>query len=184
MKYKKKKHIPKYDTKVFMGHVWMNRETGKKEIRWDHLAYYQHEIDHYRVGDAVAGKLTNKKQLRTDAQNRYMHLYFSLIAMASGHTLREIKNWAKGKCLSNGITEVFGVKVRDIQDTAKLTILEMIEFMARVEEECKVPLPDPSPFQLALTHEEWDELKQAQKNRYQLFRPRLSKFAELSPDPA
>jgi len=123
-----------------MGHVWLN-EAGKKEIRPDHPAYVQYEVDKFAVGDEIWTKCTNKKRKRTDAQNDYMHLYFSLIALSSGHTMREIKNWAKGKHLSKGITEVFGDRVRDVKETRDLKVMEMMEFLERVEEDTGVPLP-------------------------------------------
>ena len=169
-----KKPIPTYETKVFMGHVIQSDESGKKAITWDHPQYYQYEINRFNVGDEIAARMTNKKQLRSHAQNRYMHLYFSLISMSSGHTPKEIKNWAKGKILSEGITEIYGDKTRIVKDTSKLKLLEMIEFLEKIEQITSVPLPNPEPFNMPLTQDEWDSLKEEQKNKYMKFKPKLS----------
>ncbi len=91
--------------------------------------------------------------------------------MSSGHSLREIKNWAKGKALSKGITEIFGDKVRIVKDTSELTVGEMMEFMARIECITGVPSPDPAPFKLPLSQSEWEELKAKQKRLYKRYKP-------------
>lgn len=169
----KKKIIPKFETKAWSCHVFINRETGRKMLLPDFPQYMQMEIDRFSVGDLVLVKATNKKQKRTDAQNRYMHLYFSLIALPTGYTPRQVKIWAKGKILAEGITEVFGDKVRDVKDTHELTKLEFMEFIARIEAETEVPAPDAGPFQLSLTHDEWTALKEEQKKRYMAFKPKL-----------
>lgn len=175
-----KKTIPKYETKAWMGHVWLNSETGKKEVRPDHPMYMQYEIDKFAVGDEIWTKCTNKKRKRTDAQNDYMHLYFSLIAMSSGHTMLEIKNWVKGKFLTNGITEVFGDKVRVVKDTRDLKVLEMMELLEEVEAETGVPLPDAEPFNMPMTEDEWESLKDEQKRKYRAFKPKLKGINKLS----
>lgn len=169
----KKKRIPAYETRAFVGTVVIDQVSGKKKVTIDHPMYYQHEIQGFQVGSQVTVKVTNKKPKRTEAQNRYMHLYFSLIAQSSGHTPREIKNWAKGKVLSKGITEVFGDKVRIVKETSELTVNEMIEFMARIELITGVPLPDPAPFNLPLTHEEFETLRAKQRRIYKLYKAKI-----------
>src|SRR3990167_11224364 len=122
------KTIPKYETKAWTAHVVeeekrhpiTNDPIITRSLVPDHPNYVQHELKHFHVGDKVLVKCTNKKQKRTDAQNRFMHLYFTLIASSSGHTANQIKIWAKGQHLSQGITEVFGHKVRDVKETSKL----------------------------------------------------------------
>ena len=175
------KTIPKYETKAWMArvveeekrHPITNDPTIVRSLVSDHPAYVQHELKHFNVGDHVLVKCTNKKQKRTDAQNRYMHLYFTLIASSSGHTPRQIKLWAKGMHLSQGITEVFGHKVRDVKDTHQLKMLEMAEFLERVEADTGVPLPDAEPFNLAFTQEDWEALKAAERTKYKAFKPKL-----------
>lgn len=171
----KKKRIPAYETRAFAGKVLLDPATGKKRISLDHPTYYDHEIQGFQLNALVTVKVTDKKPKRTDAQNRYMHLYFSLIAKSSGHSVNEIKAWAKGKHLSKGITEVFGDKVRKVTDTSKLTVLEMIEFIERVAEDTGVPAPDPAPFNLPLSQDEYDDLKAKQHRLYKRYKPRLKK---------
>ena len=174
-----KKRIPAYESKTIMGHIEIGLHN-KKHIIPDHPHYYQYEIDKFKVGDEIAFKFTNKKQKRTLAQSNYMHLYFSLIAMSSGHTMLEIKNWVKGKFLTNGITEVFGDKVRVVKDTRDLKVLEMMELLEEVEAETGVPLPDAEPFNMPMTKEEWESLKDAEKIKYQSFKPKLVGIGKLN----
>lgn len=171
----KKKLIPRYDTKTFMGVVVLREkilpnglQIKVKDIQYTHPQYRQREIDKFSVGDSIFEKITNRKRVRTLSQNDYMHLYFSLIAVAHGHgvEMEDVKIWAKGKCLSRGITEIFGDKVRKVKDTSKLTVLEMIEFLARVEVESGIPMPDASPFQFGPSIEEWNKLKRDEIERY------------------
>lgn len=137
----------------------------------DHPMYYQHELNQFQVGDLITMKMTSRKPKRTEAQNRYMHLYFSLIGESSGHTTEEIKNWAKGKFLSKGITEIFKEKVRKTKETSRLTIPEMVEFLARVETHTGIPPPDPEPFKLPLTYGEFQKLKEIERLKYLKMNP-------------
>lgn len=169
----KKKIIPTYESKTVCATVVIDPSTNKKRLQPDHPTHFQHEVNQYSVGDKIDIKLTNKKRKRTDAQNRYMHLYFSLIGMASGHTTEEIKRWATGKFLTKGIKEVFGEKTRIVKSTKDLKVLEMIEFMMQVEEHTGVPAPDPQPFTLGPTMAEWKQMKAAQRRKYMKYKPNL-----------
>lgn len=169
----KTKSHPTHETRTFTGRIFLDKETQKKRFVMDHPMYYQHEINKFGVGDLITMSLTSKKPKRSEAQNRYMHLYFSLIALPSGHTTEEIKNWAKGKFLAKGITEIFKEKVRKIKDTSKLTIPEMIEFIARVEAHTGIAPPDPTPFKLPLTYNEFKKLKEIQREKYLKMNPLL-----------
>ena len=171
----KKKRIPAYETRAFAGKVLLDPATGKKRISLDHPTYYDHEIQGFQLNALVTVKVTDKKPKRTDAQNRYMHLYFSLIAKSSGHSVNEIKAWAKGKFLSKGIKEVFGDKVRKVTDTSQLKVLEMVEFIERIEQDTGVSSPDPAPFNMPLTKDEYQELKQKQVRLYKRYKPMLTK---------
>jgi hypothetical protein len=146
-----------------------------KDIEYIHPQYRQWEIDKFSVGDEIWEKCTNKKRIRTSEQNNFMHLYFSLIAMAHGHgvEMKDVKNWAKGKHLSKGITEVFGDKTRKVDDTSSLTVLEMIEFIARVEVDTDIPCPDPTPFKLGISTEDFNELKAEEIKKYKAMKPKI-----------
>ncbi len=166
---------PTYETRHIIVKIVLDPETKKRRAQVVHPDYYQREIDQIPVGSEGWMAITTKKPKRSEAQNRYMHLYFTLIAMAHGHgvTMEEVKSWAKGKCLASGITEVFGDKVRKVKETSKLTIGEMIEFLARVECESNIPLPDAAPFNLGVTHEEFKALRDAERLKYKALNPDL-----------
>ena len=177
---KKTQKTPKYESRTFMGVVVLRDKTlangniiKVKDIEWSHPQYRQWEIDKFSVGDKIASKVSNLKRIRSQAQNDYMHLYFSLIAMSHGHgvEMEDVKNWAKGKCLAKGIKEVFGDKTRKVKSTSKLTVLEMVEFVARVEVVSKIPTPDPTPFNLGITLDEFNSLKQEEITRYKMMKP-------------
>lgn len=168
----KSKLVHTYETRSILAKVLLDPETNKKRLSPDHPAYFQHELNDFPIGSQVVLNITNKKPKRTVSQNRYMHVYFTLIAIAHGHgvTMEEVKSWAKGKCLADGITEVFGTKVRKIKETSKLTVSEMIEFLARVEVESGIPLPDADPFKF-VSKEEFHRIKTAEIVRYMAMRP-------------
>lgn len=86
--------------------------------------------------------------------------------MSSGHTMEEIKTWAKGKLLTKGIKEIFGDKVRMVRGTSDLRIGECLEFLAALEAETEVPLPKTEPFLHPLSQKEYDALKENQKQIY------------------
>lgn len=168
---KKRQYNPTYESTTFMGTVVQVDVGGKKKIKMDHPMYYEHFVKNTcKVGDKVAINITNKRPRRSLAQNRYMHLYFSLIAESSGHTLLEVKNWAKGKHLSQGITELYGSKVRIVKETSKLNMSELCEFLNRVTEDTGIPLPDPAPFNLPLTLTEYGKLKALQRKEYSKYK--------------
>lgn len=168
-----KKKIPKYDSKTVMGRVVFDPVANRKRVIMDHPAYYNHEVDQFAIGDAVAIKFTNRKQKRTLAQNNYLHLYLTLIAKSSGNSLKVIKSWVRQRFLAEGITEVFGEKVRYVGSTADLTVMEMMELVARIELVTGMPAPNPEPFNLAITHAEYQELKAAQQRKYMAMKPKL-----------
>lgn len=185
----KKKITPVYETKTFSGKVVLKSKQlpsgvviKVKDIEYDHPIYRQFEIDRFSVGDEILTKITNKKRLRTNEQNRFQHLYFSLIALSHGHgvTTEYVKNWAKAKHLSKGITEIFGDRVRKVKGTSELKVLEMIEFLARVEADTGIPIPDTKPFQFGISHEEFAKLKDEQKQKYLAMRPELSPLQDVS----
>ncbi len=124
-----------------------------------------------KVGDDISMLIKAKRPTRTEQQNNYFHLYLSLISLSSGHTMKELKNWYKGRFLSEGITEVFGDKTRIVKSSADLNISEFAELMNRIEETVKIPLPDPAPFKLPLFLDEYKKLKVKQTEAYSKMTP-------------
>lgn len=121
---------------------------------------------HAKVGDVGAMKVELRKPKRSDLQNSFYWVYLDLISLSSGHTPMEIHNWAKGKFMTEGIIEVFGEKVRKVKSTTDLNRSEFVEYLARIEETTGIPIPDPAPFNIGLTWEEYESLKRSQRSQY------------------
>lgn len=161
----KKKYNPTFKSQSFFGKCAL--KDGKKVFKINHPELLQQFLNnHVEVGNAVTCVLTSKKPKRSDAQNNYLWLYYSLISRASGNDVDELHAWAKGKFLTTGISEVFGEKTRKVKSTTELTIPEFCEFVARIEEKTEVPAPKTEPFLKALTHEEYNNLKKEQQDAY------------------
>jgi hypothetical protein len=168
----KKKSIPSHKKLQVAGKIVLR--DGVLAFAMNAPVLYQNFLKEYtKVGDDISATFEAKKPKRSLDQNNYMHLYFSLIGKSSGHTMQEIKNWAKGKILTKGITEVYGDKVRQVKDTADLNMPEMIEFMNEVESITEIPLPDPSLFNLPLTKDEYGKLKMEQNEKYSKMKAKL-----------
>jgi hypothetical protein len=143
-------------------------KEGKLAIRLNSLPLYEHFLKaNTKPGDYISLQLSSKRPKRSTSQNNFFHLYLSLVGKASGHTIEELKAWVKGKILTAGITEVFGDKVRVVKSTTDLNISEFAEMMERIAELTDVPIPDPEPFNLPLTHDEYGKLKAKQEKDYE-----------------
>ncbi len=161
-----------YKSQVFLGTIV--KDGAKNKLAIHAPKHYQHFLNETcRPDDAVAFYVTNRRPKRSLMLNNFVHLYFSLIALSSGHTTEEIKAWAKGKYLSMGITEVFGTKVRKTKNTSDLNTSETIEMLARVENDTGIPLPDTSAFKEVLDWDEYARLKAEQKSKYSAMVPNL-----------
>lgn len=162
-----KKTIPSYESQPFAGVVVFDPEDQRRRVRMNAPHLYQHFLDTVcKVGDQVTMYLTNKRPKRSLSQNNYYHLYLSLISLSSGHTLGELKAWAKGKFLTEKIGTVYGEKTRVTRSSADLKIGEFLEFLEKIEQTTKIPLPNTEPFNKPLSPKEFDSLKAAQKKIY------------------
>lgn len=171
MIFKRKKSVPSHPHIDLGGRV--TERDGERHVALNAPKYLQHFLKEYaKVGDIVSIKITAKRPTRTLSQNSFMHVYFNLIALSSGHTMMQIKSWAKGMFLTKGITEVFGHKTRDVKDTHNLNIGECVEFMNRIEDKTGIPIPDPEPFGLGLTLDEYGHLKEIQTAKYKKMKPK------------
>lgn len=118
--------------------------------------------------------ITAKRPKRSANQNSFFFVYLDLISLSCGHTVEELHRWVKDKILGKGITEVFGTEVRMVGETSDLNISEFCEMMNRVHEETDIPLPDPEPFNLPMTLDEYGELKINQSIKYSQMKNRLT----------
>ncbi len=167
----KKRSLPTHHKINLAGKVVRNPDFEKdgQEMKITLLApqLYRHFIKTYcKIGDDISMVVENKKPKRTESQNNFYHVYLSLIALSSGHTIQELKQWVKGRILSKGITEVFGDKVRMTESSADLNTSEFIEMMERIKELTGIPIPDPEPFNLPMTWDEHGKLVEKQKATY------------------
>lgn len=152
-----------------VGKVAEKEFEGKtvRVISFNSFLMYQHFLkEECKVGDDIFVELTSQRPKRSLAQNSFFHVYLGLIGKSSGYTIKELKCWVKEHILDKGITEVFNDETMIVDDTSELNIPEFIEMMNRIQEETEIPIPDPKPFGLALTFDEYGKLKKAQDEKY------------------
>lgn len=163
---RKRKSQPSYP-EINLGGKVVIGQNEVRTIQWNSpkmLRWFLNEKA--KVGDDVSVKIVVKRPKRTDEQNSFLHVYLDLISIPSGHTMDELKAWYKSAFLSQGISEVFGHQTRVVDSSADLNISEFCELMNKIEEATGIPIPDPSHFNLPLTHDEFGKLKLKQKEVY------------------
>ena len=169
---KTKKPKPKfemYESQIFGGKIVLNPETKKKRMQINAPHVYQNFLDyHTKEGDDISFYMTNRKPKRTDRQNRYLHLYLSLICLThEGNTIEDLKCWIHEYCLLVRTSIMYGVQVKTVKSTSNLKIAEFCEMLSWVEDQTGIPLPDTEPFLKPLTHEEYKKLKDTQRRVYE-----------------
>lgn len=158
-----------YQSQQFQGKVVSLTVDGKptRKLELNAPMLYQHFLNETgKIGDIVTLNVSSKRPKRSVQQNNYLHLYLSLISVSSGHNMKELKAWIKGKFLTQGISEVFGEKTRIVKDTRELNVGEFVELLERIEEATNIPLPDTTPFLKALTTDEYEKLRDKQRVIY------------------
>lgn len=144
---------------------------GELGIAFNSKPLYQHFLKtHGHIGDDVTVEIALRRPTRTQAQNNFLYVYYGLISTSTGHTPEEVDEWARGKILTKGITEVFGDKVRITKNPKDLNVSEFSEFLYRIEELTGVPIPDTTKFKLAVTKAEYKDLKEEQEQIYRNLR--------------
>lgn len=162
----KKKSIPSHKSESFLVRIIKEGDQPRLIVQAD--KYMRHWLKtNAKPGDEGSMKIELKRPKRSALQNAFYWVYLDLVSVSSGHTTDELHNWAKGKFLTKGITEVFGDKVRKVGSTTDLNRSEFVEYLARIEEATGVPVPDPEPFSIGLTWDEYKQMKQAQRSNYQ-----------------
>ncbi len=173
IKMKKKKVYPTNKNVHLLGRVVMNE--GKLKVKLNGPQYLDHFLKtHTKAGDDVLMVVTAKRPKRSQSQNNFFFVYLDLISLSCGHSIEELHKWVNGYILGKGITEVFGQKVRMTGSTSNLNISEFCEMINRVQEETDIPIPDPEPFNLSLTHDEFGKLKLKQEMLYKKMKNRLT----------
>lgn len=110
-------------------------------------------------GERVWVQLDSKEPTRSTRQNALYWLYLGIIAEDTGYTPHEVHEWVKSMFLTENIKEVFGKKTRVRGSTAKLNKSDFSELLMNIEAETGVPIPDTTPFGMAITHKEYEELQ-------------------------
>jgi hypothetical protein len=166
-----------YPTKKFiplLGQVAQG-EGEKLKMQLNAPQLLQHFLRmHTKLGDILSIVVTAKRPKRSQNQNSFFFVYLDLISLSCGHTVQELHKWVKQEILGGGITEVFGTEVRMVGETSDLNISEFCEMMNRVHEATDIPIPDPGPFLLPMTLDEYGELKINQNIQYSHMKNRLT----------
>jgi len=171
-KMKRKKTYPSNKSVHLLGRVVSN--DGKLKVKLNGPQYLDHFLKtHTKVGDIILMVVTAKRPKRSQSQNNFLFVYLDLISLSCGHSVEDLHRWVNGYILGQGITEVFGLKVRVVGSTSGLNISEFCEMINRIFEETDIPIPDPGPFNLPLTYDEYGKLKLAQQALYRKMKNRL-----------
>jgi len=165
----KRKYNPSHKKINLAGRVVAFEEEGitRLKIKINATQLYSHFLKMYaKPGDWASMEITLKKPKRSESQNSFYHVYLSLIEISSGHTIEELKAWVNEDILGKGISEVFGHTTRIVGHTSDLNMSEFCEMMNTVMDRTGVPIPDPAPFNLPLSYDEYGKLKEAQVETY------------------
>lgn len=162
----KKKYRPSHKKINLTGKVVM--KDGKLATTLTSQPLYHHFLQTYcKVGDDISVEFKTKRPTRSQSQNNFYHLYLDLISLSSGHSMKELKAWVRETILGKGVTEVFGENVRVVGSSADLNTSEFVEMMNTIFDKTEIPIPDPTPFNIPLTYDEYGRLKKKQKEEYE-----------------
>ena len=117
---------------------------NKRKLQLNSPIYFQGIIERLPLNSELTLWFDSKKPSRTLAQNRYLWFYYGIISEDTGEDPEDLHSLFKGLFLENGITEIYGHKVRKVSSSTKLNKLEFGEFLARIEHLTGIPLPDTS----------------------------------------
>jgi hypothetical protein len=163
------KYNPSHKTINLGGKVVEREIEGKKSrsIAFNCIDMYHHFLEQEcKLNDDIYVVLTSQRPKRSESQNNFFHLYLSLIGKSSGFTIQELKCWVKETILSKGISEIFGDNIRVVDDTSNLNTSEFCEMMNQIQTITEIPIPDPTPFNLPITMNEFGQLKKKQHEQY------------------
>jgi len=122
-------------------------QDGRKRLKMASTRYFfTHCISKYPVGAKLSVTLTDKRPTRSDRQHRYYWAYLSQIAEETGHSKDELHTFFKGKFLSEGMTEIYGHKVRS---TTTLTKGRFAEYIMEIYSLTAIEPPDPKNWDFA-----------------------------------
>lgn len=125
-------------------------DGAKKRLAIESPAYYQNQLNKFKLGEKVTLEIHTRKPKRTDAQNRYYWgVYLPLIASETGERdLDRLHTLFKGKFLTTGIYEVLGEKVRITKSTSALSTADFSMYIIDIEAETGVAAPPTESYGL------------------------------------
>lgn len=129
--------ISRFLIKIIGGRVAFKSEAHKRMFsNW--LAQWE--------GKEVGLEIAEKKEKRTDQQNRYYWMYLEVIAREHGDDPEELHAFFRGKFLTKKITEIYGEKTRITKSTTELSKGEFCEYLANISVLTSVELPDTTAY--------------------------------------
>ena len=138
------KKQPNITSIPFRGKVSL--KDNKRKLKLNSPLHFQIQLEKFPLNKEITLWLDSKMPARSLRQNRYLWLYYGIIADDTGEDPEVLHLLFKGLFLETGITEVYGYKVRKVKSTKKLNKSEFTEYLMRIEEKTGIPLPDTKEF--------------------------------------
>ena len=135
----------------FAAHIGLKENGVAKALVIDSKAWFQHQLNKFKVGESVTLEIHNRRAKRTEAQNRYYWgVFLPLVAKETGeHNVERLHALFSGKFLTEGIVEVLGQKTRLKRSTTELGVGEFCEYIMNIEAETGVEAPPTENYDLA-----------------------------------
>lgn len=120
----------------------------QKKIFYDFLKQYE--------GKKVWMTIDSRTPSRSERQNRYYWLYLNIIAAETGNDPDYLHARFKAEFLNTEERLILGKMTAKDVSTTNLNKTEFAEYLEKICRLTEVPLPDSSPFELPITHEEYE----------------------------
>lgn len=124
------KSVPTYESRSFAAVI--GGEPGAHKLRIKAGPYYRTFLNRLKLGSQVSIEITDRKPKRTEAQNRYLWVFYGDIARETGHSPEELHEYFKAEFLPAKTTEVFGKQVSIPPSTTNLTRIEFGEYIDKI----------------------------------------------------
>lgn len=115
---------------------------GRKALKMLAEPYYRTCINNFPLGEKLSVTVTSHRGKRTGQQNKFYWHYLGMIHEETGNEIDDLHTLFKGLFLSQGITEVFGEKVRKVKSTTDLNIVEFSDYIRNIEVKTGILAPD------------------------------------------
>ncbi len=143
-----------YTSRPFAGKIVLDGKTKKKRIELSAPLYYSHEVGKFKVGDPVTIVITNRKEKRTEQQNRYWWGAYlpAIIAegKGAGNALDTHEDFARKFLTVKEWKNDRGQICYTRRSTTELSVGQFCQFVADVYEETGVMPPPTESYGLVL----------------------------------